>query len=83
MAVAEFSVRNKPIITFNTIPGPQKDVEHIKILGERAILYNTELELLDIFENIRDIISSRNDWNAYDEFSPGNLMNVFKTTLLD
>jgi len=83
MAVAEFSVRNKPVITFNTISGPQRDVEHIKILGDRAILYNTETELLDIFENIRNIISSRNDWNAYDEFSPGKLMNVFKTTLLD
>ncbi|AGE52424.1 hypothetical protein PBCVCvsA1_135L [Paramecium bursaria Chlorella virus CvsA1] len=82
MAVAEFSVRNKPIITFNTIPGPQRDDEHIKILGDRAILYNTEAELLNIFENIRTIISARDDWNSYDEFSPGNVMNLFKKTLL-
>ncbi|AGE54133.1 hypothetical protein FK949_gp027 [Paramecium bursaria Chlorella virus NYs1] len=83
MAIAEFSIRNKPIITFNTTPGPQKDVEHIKILGDRAILYNTEAELLNIFENIKTIISTRDDWNAYNEFSPVNVMKLFKKTLLD
>ena len=83
MAVAEFSVRNKPIITFKTIPEGKRDDEHIKILGDRAILYTTEKELLDIFENIRNIISSRPDWNAYDEFSPVKLMHVFKATFLD
>ena len=38
LAVAEFSVANKPIITY----GNSKDNEHLRILKDKAIIYNDE-----------------------------------------
>ena len=72
LSIAEFSIHNKPIITC-----PSGDLEHIKILGEKAILYKSKEELLYIFNNIIRLIKSRNDWNAYEYYSPSNIMKLF------
>jgi hypothetical protein len=72
LSIGEFSFMNKPIITSKT-----GDLEHIKILGEKAIIYNSKDDLLNIFNNIRNIIKSRNDWNAYSYYSPNNIMELF------
>jgi hypothetical protein len=78
LAVAEFSVKNKPIITCNC-----GDLEHIQILGDKAILYNSKEELLDIFKNIKSIISTHDHWNAYKMYNPEYVMNLFKTYIFD
>jgi hypothetical protein len=78
LSVAEFSSKNKPIIT--CISG---DLEHIKILGDKAIIYNSKQNLIDIFKNIKSIISKQTDWNAYKLYSPENIMNVFKTYIFN
>ena len=72
LAVAEFSVRNKPVITSLT-----GDLEHVRILGDKAIIYTNKESLISIFTNIRNIISSRCDWNAYSYYTPKNIMNLF------
>ena len=71
-AVGEFSLMNKPVITANC-----GDKEHIDILKENGIIYNSPDELNYIFNNIRSIISSRNDWNAYSKYNPVDVMNLF------
>jgi hypothetical protein len=76
LAIAEFSIKNKPIITC-----PCGDIEHIKILGDKAIKYTNKNELIDIFKNIKNIINSRNDWNAYTLYSPEYVMNIFNTLI--
>jgi glycosyltransferase involved in cell wall biosynthesis len=76
LAIAEFSSMNKPVITCNS-----GDLEHIMILGDKAIIYTSEESLVDIFKNIRAIISSKTDWNAYARFSPENVMKQFKILL--
>lgn len=73
LSIAEFSIKNKPIITCNC-----GDLEHIKILGDKAILYSSKEELKNIFINIKKIINSRNDWNAYELYSPNYVMNLFR-----
>ena len=78
LAVAEFSIKNKPVITCSC-----GDLEHIKILGDKAILYNSKEELIDIFKNIQSIISQHNDWNAYKMYNPEYVMNLFKTYIFD
>jgi len=75
LAVAEFSSLNKPVITCVS----SIDNSHIEILSEKAIIYNTEDRLIDIFKNIRTIIKSRDDWNAYKEFTPEKVMEKFYT----
>jgi beta-1,4-mannosyl-glycoprotein beta-1,4-N-acetylglucosaminyltransferase len=72
LSVGEFSLCNKPIITCYC--GYR---EHIDILKYKAIIYNSEEELNYIFDNIESIIKSRNDWNAYQDYSPEKVMKLF------
>lgn len=78
LSIAEFSSKNKPIITCNC-----GDLEHINILGDKAIIYNSKDELINIFENIKNIINTRSDWNAYKLYSPEYVMRLFKTYIFD
>jgi hypothetical protein len=78
LSIAEFSSKNKPIITCNC-----GDLEHIKILGDKAIIYNSKEELINIFQNIKIILNTRCDWNAYKSYSPDNVMNLFKSCIFD
>jgi beta-1,4-mannosyl-glycoprotein beta-1,4-N-acetylglucosaminyltransferase len=73
LSIAEFSIKNKPIITC-----PCGDLEHIKILGDKALTYTSKESLIQIFTNIKDIIKSRYDWNAYTLYSPEYVMSLFK-----
>ena len=72
LSIGEFSVKNKPIITCDC-----GDNEHIKILGDKALLYNSSEDIMNIFKNIRTIIASRSDWNAYNLYSPSYIMGLF------
>jgi hypothetical protein len=73
LSIAEFSSLNKPIITCR-----YGDIEHIKILGDRAIMYTSYEELIGIFRNIRNIISIVDDWNCYKYYTPQNIMKLFE-----
>tara|TARA_R110002050_G_scaffold1463_1_gene10452 strand:- start:75 stop:3308 length:3234 start_codon:yes stop_codon:yes gene_type:complete len=76
-SVAEFSVSNKPVLTCNC-----GDLEHIKILGDKAIIYNNKEELNNIFLNIKNIITQRSDWNAYKNHTPKKIMEIFDDIVL-
>ena len=73
LSIAEFSSKNKPVITC-----PCGDLEHIRILGDRAILYHNKDDLFDIFCHIRERIGVRTDWNAYSMFTPYKVMKLFQ-----
>jgi hypothetical protein len=73
LAVAEFSSLNKPVITSVS----NMDNSHIEILGSKGIIYDTEDSLMEIFKNIRTIIKSKDDWNAYKEYTPEIVMKQF------
>lgn len=72
LSIAEFSIQNKPIITFRT----QMDNAHLDILGKKAVLYHSVESLVEIFENLPEIIPL-NDWTAYDQFTPEKVMPLF------
>jgi hypothetical protein len=73
LSIAEFSSHNKPIITCRC-----GDLEHVSILKDKGLYYNSYHELIDIFNNFVNIKTSRNDWNAYLDYSPENVMLLFK-----
>jgi hypothetical protein len=78
MACGEFSIKNKPIITWWGSP----ERSHIDILGDIGIYYNTKDDVIDILLNIsKDDIRNR-DWNAYREYEPEKVMNKFKQVYL-
>jgi hypothetical protein len=72
LAVGEFSIKNKGIITSKS-----GDLEHIKILGDKAIIYDSKEKLINIFTNINKYIEEKKDRNAYQYYSPENIMNLF------
>jgi hypothetical protein len=78
LSIAEFSLMNKPIITCKC-----GDLEHIEILGDKAIQYNSYAELMNIFTNIQSLIVSRTNWNAYIKFTPEYVMNLFRTYIFE
>ena len=59
------------------------DLEHIKILGDKAIIYKSKEELLQIFKSIRGTIQSHTDWNAHKLYTPEFVMNIFKRYIFD
>lgn len=78
MSIAEFSIKNKPVLTC-----PVGDVGQIEILGEKAVVYTSKDELLHLFKNIRPILASRTDWNAHAMYTPEYVMNLFKTLVFE
>jgi len=84
LSTAEFSVRNKPIITWkpDNIPG-HYDTGHLEVLQGSAYYYNSVSKLADImtFLDKKDI--AKHDWNVYgDTYSPLNVMNQFNDVFL-
>jgi len=76
-AVSEFSICNKPVITYSSSP----ERNHIFTLKDKGIYYDDINSLISIFENF--IPQPEKDWNAYKDFTPTNVMQKFKTVFLD
>lgn len=78
LSVGEFSSKNRPIITCK-----RGDLEHIRILGSCALVYETVEDLLRIFRNFPTLRSSRLNWNAYEIYNPNYIMYLFKEFVFD
>jgi len=84
LATAEFSVRNKPIITWapDTIPG-HYDIGHLVVLNDTCFKYKNENDLKDILLNISKKDFETKNWDVYsDTYSPTNVMQQFNDVFL-
>lgn len=82
LAVGEFSIKNKPIITYT----PSLDRAHELILKDNAFYFKNKIDLELIFRNIDTHFSKENlshDWNMYRDYTPEKVMEKFKTVFLD
>ena len=78
LACGEFAILNKPIITFSQ----SEEKNHINILGNKAILYENERELYEIFSTFyKEKYDMKN--NGYFYYTPENVMHIFKEVYLD
>ena len=77
MSCGEFSVRNKPVITWYGSP----ERNHIETLGDKGIYFMNPQDLYNIFMNFKPNPSK--DWNCYREYSPEKVMKIFKEVYLD
>jgi len=77
LAIAEFSIKNKPVIL--TVSG---DPAHTHLMKEKGIWYNEDnlYEILTSF-NKEDIANK--DWNAYGDYTPEKVMQIFKQIFID
>ena len=76
-AIAEFSIRNKPVIA--TKVGA---LSHVAYLGNKGIWYNDEKNLTEILLNFNPEIESKKDWNAYKDYTPERVMKIFDDVFL-
>ena len=78
-AIAEFSIKNKPIITCRG-----HDNNHLHILKDKAIIYNQNNveEIYNIFKNFDRNESQNKDWNAYNDYLPEKVMDTFNTIFI-
>lgn len=74
---AEFSARNKPVITW--FESPERN--HILVLGEKGIYYNKYDDLLRIVITFET--DSKKDWNCYRDYLPYPVMEKFKKNYLN
>ena len=77
LTCGEFSICEKPVITF----GLSNEREHLIILGDKAIKYNSKKELDEILLNFNPKNFNMKD-NGYKKYSPENVMKIFKETYL-
>lgn len=77
LAVAEFSIRNKPIITFG---GNQRETAHLQMLGDKALKYYDKQDLSNIINCFKP--EQDKDWNAYRNYNPEKIMDKFKEVFL-
>lgn len=77
IAVGEFSIKNKPILTY----GKSEEKSHLKILGDKALVYEDSNDLKNIILNFRDI---KNDhWDCYSElYNPYSIMKKFDSVFI-
>ncbi len=79
LAIGEFSIKNKPIITWNG----SRDKAHLDILGNKAIKYSNEEDLYTILINISKDKLIGNDWDCYsNKYCPETVMDKFNKIFL-
>ena len=76
LSCAEFSIRNKPIITYAGSP----ERNHIQILGSKGIYYNNAFEMYEKLINFQ--IQKATNWNCYQDYTPEKIMKIFKEVYL-
>jgi hypothetical protein len=80
LACAEFSIHNKPVITYDL--SPQRN--HIDILGNKALLYKGSKDLERILLGFDKLWAKQQDWDCYSETcSPEVVMQQFSSVFLD
>lgn len=80
IAIGEFSTFNKPVISTIFCGG---DLGHVYLLGKKALWYTNETDLTQILLNFNPELEQKKDWNAYSEYTPEKVMNIFKKVYLD
>ena len=79
LSCAEFSIRNKPIITYEKSP----ERNHIDKLGEKGIYFETESDILHILKNLDKVEINSLQWNCYQDYTPEKVCQKFKEIYLN
>jgi hypothetical protein len=79
LAIAEFSIKNKPIFATKE---NVSDICHAYLLKDKAYWYN-ENSLKDILLNFNKEEIAKKDWNAYRDYTPEKVMQMFKKVYID
>jgi hypothetical protein len=78
LAIAEFSSKNKPIITYSLSP----ERNHLEILQNKGLYYSNYSELLNILTNIQHSDINEKEWNCYQDYTPEKIIQQFNQVFL-
>jgi len=78
LAIAEFSSKNKPIITYSLSP----EKNHLEILQNKGLYYSNYSELLNILTNIQHSDINGKEWNCYQDYTPEKIIQQFNQVFL-
>jgi len=79
ISIGEFSTLNKPVIATKECGG---DLSHVHLLGNKAIWYSNEKDLTEILVNFDRSIENKKDWNAYKDYNPKKVIEIFNEIYL-
>ena len=84
IAVGEFAISNKPVVTWSGKGFPAYDTAHIDILGSRALLYNNGNDLLSILLKIEKRMIEGKKWDVYSQaFGQKSIMDQYRSVFLE
>lgn len=72
LAIAEFSISNKPVIACKI-----GDVAHVHLLGNKGLWYSNQYDLVNYISNIKQFTEKEKNWNVYQEYTPEKVMKLF------
>lgn len=78
LACAEFSLKNKPVITWDGSP----ERNHIDTLDEKGIYYSNKSDVMHILLNLDKKEINPLEWNCYQEYSPEKVVKKFQEVYL-
>ncbi|KAL1498638.1 hypothetical protein AB1Y20_013951 [Prymnesium parvum] len=82
LAIAEFSVANRPVITSSVHHDDGAARFHLDVLGDRGLYYRDSASLIDLLLSFDRNQMKQRDWNAYGAFQPEKVMQTFKRVFL-
>jgi glycosyltransferase involved in cell wall biosynthesis len=83
LAVGEFAVANKPVITWSGKGNPYYDVAHIEHLQGRALTYSNYDEVLEILRILDKPYILSNDWDTFStQFDEKSVMTQYTKIFL-
>ena len=85
LSIGEFSIKNKPIFVTHSGEGfgvNKGDIAHVYLLGDKGLWYN-ETNLKDMLINFDKKEMAKKDWNAYKDYTPEKVMQIFKKEFID
>jgi hypothetical protein len=77
LAIGEFSTKNKPVIATKV-----GTLAFADILKDKAFWYHDSLSLYTILLTFDRNAEKNKDWNAYTDYTPEKVMDIFKNTYL-
>ncbi len=80
LSILEFSFCNKPVITWN---GGLWHQQHLKNLGDKAILYNNKEELFSILKNYTHQSTGNFKTSTLNNFTPEKIMKQFENVFIN
>lgn len=80
LSIGEFSVNNKPIISYG---GPTWNNAHKDILKDKGIYFYNNIDFYNILTTFNPEEYKNKDLNCYKDYSPEKVMKIFKEIFID